>query len=101
VTADTPAGSHAVLRYTTLRLAIFVLAMALLWLVRVRGLLLVAIALVISGLASYVLLQRQRDAMSAQVAEATERRRQRARARAAREDHLADELDREHDEQRR
>jgi hypothetical protein len=84
--------SHAVLRYTTLRLAIFLVALALLWLVRVRGLLLVALAVLISGLASYALLQRQRDLMSVQLAAASARRRDRAAARAAREDAVADEL---------
>ena len=84
--------SHAALRYTTLRLAIFVLALGLLWLVRVRGVLLVALALLISGLASYVLLRPQRDAMSAQIADATKRRRRRSVEHAAREDAIADEL---------
>jgi hypothetical protein len=94
-------NSHTVLRYTTMRLAIFVLALALLWLVRVRGLLLVALALVISGLASYVLLSRQRDAMSVQISAAANRRRQRAAARAAREDDVAEELASEADQHSR
>ena len=82
-----PPRPHAVLRYTTLRLALFLVALALLWLVRIRdGLLLVAIALVLSGLASYVLLAAQRDAMSAQLHAARIRRSARAGARAARED---------------
>ena len=84
--------SHAALRYTTLRLAIFVLALGLLWLVRVRGVLLVALALLISGLASYVLLRPQREAMSAQIADAAKRRRRRGVEHAAREDAIADEL---------
>jgi hypothetical protein len=64
----------------------------LLWLVRVRGALLVALALVISGLASYVLLRPQRIAMAAQLAAANERRRARSATRAAREDEIAEEL---------
>jgi hypothetical protein len=87
--ADQPAPRrpHAILRYTTLRLALFVLALVVLWLVRIRdGVLLVAIALVLSGLASFVLLAGQRDAMSAQLHEATQRRRTKAQLRAARED---------------
>lgn len=87
--ADQPAPRrpHAVLRYTTLRFALFVVALVVLWLVRVRdGVLLVAIALVLSGLASFVLLAGQRDAMSAQLHEATQRRRLKAQLRAARED---------------
>jgi hypothetical protein len=87
--ADQPAPRrpHAILRYTTLRLALFVLALIVLWLVRIRdGVLLVAIALVLSGLASFVLLAGQRDAMSAQLHEAAQRRRVKAQLRAARED---------------
>jgi hypothetical protein len=97
---DEARRAHAALRYTTLRLAIFLVALALLWLVRARGVVLVALALAISGLASYVLLGRQREAMSAQLAAASSRRRERAQARAAREDDLADslrELDEEHE----
>ncbi|MGH8889638.1 MAG: DUF4229 domain-containing protein [Acidothermaceae bacterium] len=89
-------ASHAMLRYSTLRLAIFVVALGLLWLVRVRGVLLVALALLISGLASYALLRPQREAMSVQLATASKRRRERSVARAAREDAAADEL--AHDE---
>jgi hypothetical protein len=87
--ADQPAPRrpHAILRYTTLRVALFVLALIVLWLVRIRdGVLLVAIALVLSGLASFVLLARQRDAMSAQLHDAAQRRRVKAQVRAARED---------------
>jgi hypothetical protein len=82
-----PPRSHAILRYTTLRLALFVIALLFLWLVRIRdGVLLVGIALIVSGLASYVLLAGQRDAMSAQLHAANIRRRQRSLTRAARED---------------
>jgi hypothetical protein len=79
---------HATLRYNTLRLAIFVIALALLWLVRVKGVLLVALALLISGLASYVFLRGQRELMLAQIAGGLERRRAKASVREAREDHL-------------
>jgi hypothetical protein len=80
------------MRYTVFRLALFAVALGLLWLVHVRGLLLVALAVLISGLASYALLQRERDAMSVRVAAANSRRKARAAARAAREDDAADEL---------
>jgi Protein of unknown function (DUF4229) len=83
-----PPHPHAVLRYTTLRVALFVLALVLLWLVRFRGVLLVAVALVLSGLASFILLARQRGEMSAQLHAAQTRHRVRASARAAREDDL-------------
>jgi hypothetical protein len=83
--------SHAVLRYTTLRLALFFVAVLVLWLVRVRSpVLVVALALVLSGLASYVLLARQRDAMSAQLRHAQLRRRARSAVKAAREDAFQD-----------
>lgn len=91
-------SAHAALRYTTLRLAVFLVVLALLWLVRARGVVLVALALAISGLASYVLLGPQREAMSVQLATARSRRRERAQARAAREDDLADALREEDDE---
>jgi hypothetical protein len=52
------------LAYTGLRLLVFAVALVLLWLVGARGLLLVALAVLISGVASYVLLSRQRDALS-------------------------------------
>lgn len=82
-----PPRPHAILRYTTLRLALFLAALALLWLVRIRdGVLLVAIALVLSGLASYLLLAHHRDAMSAQLHAAQERRRARRVAKVSRED---------------
>ncbi|HEY3923311.1 MAG TPA: DUF4229 domain-containing protein [Acidothermaceae bacterium] len=88
-----PRRPHAILRYTTLRVALFVLALVVLWLVRIRdGVLLVAIALVLSGLASFVLLAGQRNAMSAQLHEAAQRRRVKAQLRAARED-VPDEAD--------
>jgi hypothetical protein len=87
-----PVNPHPVLRYTSMRLAIFAVALGVLWLVRVRGLLLVALAVLISGLASYALLQRERDAMSARVAAAAGRRKARSAARVAREDDIAEEL---------
>jgi heme exporter protein D len=65
-----PRRPHAVLRYTTLRVALFVLALVVLWLVRIRD----------------------GDAMSAQLHEAAQRRRVKAQLRAARED-VPDEAD--------
>jgi hypothetical protein len=89
---ELPVNPHPVMRYTVFRLALFAVALGLLWLVHVRGLLLVALAVLISGLASYALLQRERDAMSVRVAAASSRRKSRAAARAAREDDAADAL---------
>jgi len=84
--------SHALLRYSTLRAAIFLLTLALLWLCRVRGALLVLLALLASGLASYPMLVRQRDEASEQLLEWRERRARRSSQRAAREDDLQDDL---------
>ena len=55
---------RSVLAYTTARLLLFVAATGLLYLAGARGLLLLALALLVSGIASYVLLSRQRDRMS-------------------------------------
>ena len=55
---------RATLAYTTARILLFVVAVILLYLVGARSLLLLALALVVSGIASFVLLSRQRDVMS-------------------------------------
>ena len=55
---------RATLAYTSARILLFVVALILLYLVGARSLLLVALALLVSGIASFVLLSRQRDVMS-------------------------------------
>jgi len=55
---------RATFAYTTARILLFGAATCLCYLAGARGLLLLALALLISGAASYVLLSRQRDAMS-------------------------------------
>ena len=55
---------RATLAYTSARLVLLVVSTVLLYLAGARGLLLLALALVVSGAASYILLSRQRDAMS-------------------------------------
>ena len=50
--------------YTSARILLLVVALILLYLVGARGLLLIALACVVSGIASFVLLSRQRDVMS-------------------------------------
>ncbi len=55
---------RATLAYTTARVLLFVAATGLLYLAGATGLLLLGLALLISGAASYILLSRQRDAMS-------------------------------------
>jgi len=52
------------LAYTSARILLFVVSIILLYLVGARGLLLVALACLVSGIASFVLLSRQRDVMS-------------------------------------
>jgi hypothetical protein len=54
--------------YTSARILLFVGATGLLYLAGARGLLLLGLALLVSGIASYVLLSRQRDAMSGAIA---------------------------------
>ena len=50
--------------YTVSRLLLFIVVLLVLDLVGARGLLLIALALLISGLLSYVLLSRQRNSMA-------------------------------------
>lgn len=52
------------LSYTSARIVLFLVAVVLLYLAGARGLLLAALALLVSGIASFVLLSRQRDIMS-------------------------------------
>ena len=58
------AEMRATFAYTAARLLIFVAMLGLLWLLGARGFLLFGLALVISGIISFVVLSRQRDAMS-------------------------------------
>jgi uncharacterized protein (DUF58 family) len=55
---------RATLAYTSARIVLLVVSVVLLYLVGARGLLLLALAFVVSGVASFVLLSRQRDVMS-------------------------------------
>ena len=55
---------RSVFAYTAARIVLFVVALGIVYLAGARGLLALAIAVVVSGLASFVLLSRQRDAMS-------------------------------------
>jgi hypothetical protein len=78
---------HAFLRYTTARIALFVLAVFVVWLTRLAaGVLLVIIALFISGLASFALLRGQRSEVSAALFARQERRRARRLASRVDED---------------
>ena len=55
---------RASLAYTSARILLLVVSVILLYLVGARGLLLLALACIVSGIASFVLLSRQRDMMS-------------------------------------
>ena len=55
---------RATLAYTAARILLFVAALGLLYLAGARRLMLVGLALVASGIVSFVVLSRQRDAMS-------------------------------------
>ena len=55
---------RATFAYTSARIVLLVVSAVLLYLVGARGLLLLALAFVVSGIASFVLLSRQRDVMS-------------------------------------
>jgi len=59
---------RATIAYTTARILMLVVSLILLYLVGARGLLLLALAFVVSGIASFVLLSRQRDVMSSALA---------------------------------
>jgi TctA family transporter len=52
------------LAYTSARILLLVVAMVLLYVAGARGFLLLALAFVVSGILSFVLLSRQRDVMS-------------------------------------
>jgi Protein of unknown function (DUF4229) len=74
------------LNYTLARAAILGATLAVLWLVGARGILLVLLAVLISGLISYFALSGMRDAVSARVAERVQRISQRIDERTRAED---------------
>jgi hypothetical protein len=55
---------RATLAYTAARILLFAAVAGLLYLAGARGLLLIALALVVSGVASYIVLSRMRDLMA-------------------------------------
>jgi hypothetical protein len=55
---------RATLAYTSARIALLAVTAFLLYLAGARGVLLLALAFAVSGIASFVLLSRQRDVMS-------------------------------------
>ena len=77
---------RSVIVYTAARLALFGATAGVLYLAGARGFLLLALAILISGIVSFVLLSRQRDAISAAVSERVAYLRQSFAEGAARED---------------
>jgi hypothetical protein len=89
--------SHATLRYTVMRVTVFVVCLVVVALLAQLGLVPesigksnpiwdVLLALVISAPLSYVLLRKQRDAMSEQIAPGLERAKQKLNANQSQED---------------
>jgi Mn2+/Fe2+ NRAMP family transporter len=76
----------SVLAYSAARVMLFVATLGVLYLLGARGLLLFAAAVLISGLISFVLLSRQRDAMSSAVVSGVKDGRSRFEAARSRED---------------
>jgi Mn2+/Fe2+ NRAMP family transporter len=55
---------NATFIYTTSRILLFAAVLGLLYVVGARGLLLLGLAVLVSGLVSFIVLSRQRDAMA-------------------------------------
>lgn len=79
---------HPFLLYTVARIAMFLAVAGVLYLMGARGLLLLLIAVVVSGLLSFIVLDRLRDAVSARVANRVDAARERRAQAAAAEDDL-------------
>lgn len=77
---------RSVIAYNAARLGLFVAVAGVMYLLGARGLLLLAAAVVVSGLISFVLLSRQRDAMSEAITTRLGRARERMARAQARED---------------
>jgi hypothetical protein len=85
--ARVPTASRAVLAYNGLRLALFALCFGIGWLAGLRPVIaLIVISLLVSGVLSWFLLRRQREAMGRAVERTVERSRVRMADRAAAED---------------
>jgi hypothetical protein len=65
---------HPLVVYTLSRFGLFLVTLGVLYLVGMRGFWLLILAFLVSGLASYVLLSRQRDAVSERIVRKRERR---------------------------
>jgi uncharacterized membrane protein len=87
---EAPAFWRSFLVYTASRVGVFAVLLGLLFGIGVRGVIVILIALVLSGVLSYFLLDRQRSAFAIALQERVERRQAAAAARAATEDDIAD-----------
>lgn len=85
-------ATRAFLVYNALRLALFVACAALLALAGLRSIVLLAVALLVSGVLSYFLLDRQRQALAESLGDAVDRGRRRMAERTEREDAYVDEM---------
>lgn len=92
--------SHATLRYTTLRLGVFLGCVALVAVLAYAGILpegigksnplwILLLGMVLSAPLSYILLRKQRDAMSAQITGGVDRAKQKLSANRSMEDDAA------------
>ncbi|WTW96764.1 DUF4229 domain-containing protein [Streptomycetaceae bacterium NBC_01309] len=94
--AGAASQSHPALRYTLYRIGVFVAAFAVIWAVfyaldiggKGAPILVAGLAVAVSGLVSYFLLNSQRDAMSAALVERVERAKARIEEGASAEDDL-------------
>ncbi|WP_017557994.1 DUF4229 domain-containing protein [Nocardiopsis baichengensis] len=77
---------RSVLAYTAARLLLFGVAFGLLYLLGARGALALILAALVSGLVSYIVLSRQRDAVSERITARTDRMSRRLEEGAAHED---------------
>lgn len=77
---------RSVLAYTAARLLLFGVAFGLLYLLGARGALALILAALVSGLVSYIVLSRQRDAVSERITARTDRMSRRLEEGASHED---------------
>lgn len=85
-----PSGSvgHPILLYTVARILVFLAAAGILYLFGARGFLLLLLAVIVSGLVSFILLDRLRDRVSERVAARMDASRERRERAAAAEDDI-------------
>jgi len=92
---------HPLLRYTAYRVLVFVIALGVFYVLGARSFLLAALAVVVSGLVSLVVLDRQRDGAALTVGKALGRVNDRIEAGKRKEDEDTDEAERPSDDHER